>query len=71
MTLCALLGGLACTLMDFFLTIDRLDCSTWFFYSEVFYGSVALWPAADGKASSPQVCITKQTGQRSGLATWE
>jgi len=41
------------------------------FYGKVFYDSVVLSPAANGIALSPQVCIMKQTSQRSGLATWE
>lgn len=74
MTLCALLGGQACTLMDFFFNHSEagllyLFFFFFFFYSEVLYDSFALWFTADRKALSPQVCITRQTGQRSGLAT--
>lgn len=49
----------------------KADSSMVFFYGNVFYDTIVLWPAADGKASSLQACIVKQTGQRSGLVPWE
>lgn len=61
-TLRALLGGLACTLMDFFLTIERLDCSMWVFYGEVF-----LWQCC------ALACCCWQTFKSTGLynkANW-
>lgn len=54
-----------------FLTTGRLDLLCVGFYGEVFYDSVVLWPTADDKVPSPQVCAMKRLGRRSGVVTGE